>query len=260
VRCINVAGWGFLAGYLTEEEAWDHIMPAARKIQQAYGSWETFGRAYMVGTAFWRAPRAEQNGQIARDLVANAGSPWNQIPWTTPLGGAAESRQRGSGIGGMWNYAVGCVLLLVLLSGVLFTVAAVAAIFVLRSPSSTPDVVRVEATEPAAVAVAPSDWDGSAPFVCGGNEKKAISGVTAKLTTGPAVLAQGSCMLVIRDTTIEAPIAVETSGSAKVTIEGGTLTGSKNAIVAGGASRINVSGTKVTGGVKKKGAAKVEGL
>jgi hypothetical protein len=29
VRYIAVCRWGYLAGYLTETEAWDHIMPAA---------------------------------------------------------------------------------------------------------------------------------------------------------------------------------------------------------------------------------------
>lgn len=265
VRRINLAGWGFLAGYLTEEEAWDHIIPAAQRIQKAYPSWEAFARGYMVGTAFWSAPRAETNGQVGAQLASDPQSPWAQIPWNTPLGAgggaSAAASSEGGGMGWLM-YVAGCLGLLVL-GGLLLVVVVVVVLFggsMMAFRSASVDVPEGVDAMPVVVAGGASDWDGSAPFVCQGSQKKTISGVTAKLTEGPAVLAQGSCELTIVDSTIEAPVALELTGSAKVTMQGGAITGSDVAIQAGGASKSTFSGTQVTGKVVKKGAATIEGL
>lgn len=258
VRCINVAGWGFLAGWLTEEEAWDAILPAAQRVQKAYPSWEAFGRAYMVGTAFWSAPRAEQNAATAKQLLADPNSPWSTIPWSTPLGGAPAAEGGGTA---WWMYAAGCGLLVVVGGGVLLLLVGIAvAGSMFAFMGNAPMVSGGDDVAGPVEAAGPSDWDGAAPFICQGSEKKTISGVTAKFDTGPAVLAQGSCQLTIVDSTIEAPVALEVAGAAKVTMTGGALIGSDAALVAGGASQSTFSGTTVQGEVKKKGAAKIEGL
>jgi hypothetical protein len=38
IRYIALCRWGYLVGYLSEAEAWDHIMPAALRLQQTFGS------------------------------------------------------------------------------------------------------------------------------------------------------------------------------------------------------------------------------
>ena len=262
VRRINLAGWGFLAGYLTEEAAWDQILPAAQAIQRAYPSWEAFGRGYQVGTAFWSAPRAEQNGAAAAALVADPNSPWSQIPWNTPLGGSAAA---GASAGGpnYLLYAAGCLLVGGLGFGGLLAIGVVVAVmgsmFAFRGASEAVEAGAASGGV-AVVAAGPSDWDGTGPFICKGSDKKTISGITTKLDAKPAIFAQGSCTLTIVDATIEAPVPLEVAGAAKVTISGGALIGSEAALITGGASTVTITGTRVEGEVKKKGASKIEGL
>lgn len=258
-RCINVAGWGFLAGYITEEEAWDHIIPAAQKIQKAYGSWAEYGRGYMVGTAFWSAPAAEKNGQASDALLADPNSPWSRIPWNTPLGaGSSAAAASGGGVMAYAMYAVGCLLLLALGGGLAAIAAVVVAVVgagafwgVARAPG--PDGA------PVAAAAASGDWDGKTPFVCKGNEVVALSGMDVKLGEGPAVLAKGNCVLTLHGMTIDAPVAVRSEANAEITVNGGKLVGSKNAVEAAGNSKVHLVGTAVNGNVDRKGGAKVDG-
>src|SRR5256885_14286177 len=51
-RYIALCRWGYLLGYLSEQEAWDKIMPAARLLQRTFSSWQDLGRNYMIGREF----------------------------------------------------------------------------------------------------------------------------------------------------------------------------------------------------------------
>lgn len=52
-RYISLCGWGYIAGYLSEEEAWQRIMPAARLLQKTFESWIDLGKNHVVGREFW---------------------------------------------------------------------------------------------------------------------------------------------------------------------------------------------------------------
>ena len=39
-RYVAVCRWGYTVGYITEQQAWDKIMPVARKLQKTFDSWE----------------------------------------------------------------------------------------------------------------------------------------------------------------------------------------------------------------------------
>src|ERR1700730_526927 len=41
-RAVHLARWGYAAGYLQEQEAWNLIMPAAGSLQQTFSSWQEF--------------------------------------------------------------------------------------------------------------------------------------------------------------------------------------------------------------------------
>jgi hypothetical protein len=89
-RYINVCFWGYLAGYLTEQEAWDRVLPAARYLQSCYSSWDEFAEDYLRGREFWSASANRQDhGRIretVRKLLSDESSFWNNVPWYESLG------------------------------------------------------------------------------------------------------------------------------------------------------------------------------
>lgn len=82
---IDLCRWGYLAGYLTEQEAWARIMPAARLLQKTYSSWQDLARNYIIGREFCSA---NQTADAAKEfercydfLVKEPSSPWVKLPW-----------------------------------------------------------------------------------------------------------------------------------------------------------------------------------
>ena len=102
-------------------------------------------------------------------------------------------------------------------------------------------------------------WDGKKGFTCGGNKHLRIKGVKAKLGSGTAINAGGNCRLELVDVTITAPTAIKAGANAVVTVKGGAVTGKQFAAKALGNSKIEFSGTKVTGKKQALGAAKITG-
>jgi hypothetical protein len=88
-RYIIVCQLGFRAGYLTEQEAWDHILPVARRIQLSFNSWEEFAQDYIMGRTYWWASRMRQDENECEQLVAtllSKNGAWDLIPWNASLG------------------------------------------------------------------------------------------------------------------------------------------------------------------------------
>jgi hypothetical protein len=88
-RYISLCRWGYEAGFLDEEEAWEKIMPAAAIIQSTFFSWQDLGENYLIGREFWSYTKTLENGKLmwaAYDrLMGNPESPWNTIPWELNL-------------------------------------------------------------------------------------------------------------------------------------------------------------------------------
>lgn len=100
-------------------------------------------------------------------------------------------------------------------------------------------------------------WDGSEPLVCDANDDIQVSGVTAKLAQGPAIVVRGNCHVALKDCTVNAPIAIDASGNGVVTVTNGSLTGE---ISATENARVDLVGNvKSSGAVKKSGNARVNG-
>lgn len=78
---INVSRFSYTLGYITEEEAWTYMVPAAMTIQKTYGSWEEFGTHYILGRAYWMR---DMNTNIAQESILKyLLNPVNKTPWTT---------------------------------------------------------------------------------------------------------------------------------------------------------------------------------
>jgi hypothetical protein len=90
VRYIALCRWGNLAGYLSESEAWEHIMPAALRLQQTFDSWQDLQSDFLIGRQFWSGEQTKQTGErfraIYEHFIADSSSPWNVDPWAMDLG------------------------------------------------------------------------------------------------------------------------------------------------------------------------------
>lgn len=88
-RYIWLCQEGCEAGYLTEEEMWDLMLPMARLIQARYWSWEQFAFEYLRGREFWSVEAMRQDRGVVRrtvrDMLAPSG-PWSSFAWNAPLG------------------------------------------------------------------------------------------------------------------------------------------------------------------------------
>lgn len=88
-RYINLCRWGYVCGWLTEQEAWDRIIPAARLLQASYASWDDYAADYLVGRNFWN-PQAGAENETVRYIVTLLKLPprglWATIQWNEPLG------------------------------------------------------------------------------------------------------------------------------------------------------------------------------
>src|SRR5262249_25386425 len=79
----------------SEDEAWDQILPAARRLQQTFSSWQEMGWNFIVGREFW-APQDEYNAATEYayyELLTRPESPWRRYRWDLALGaGAPDAR------------------------------------------------------------------------------------------------------------------------------------------------------------------------
>jgi uncharacterized protein DUF1266/sulfatase-modifying factor enzyme 1 len=89
-RYITVCRWGYNAGYLTESEAWEKIVPAARLLQDSWDSWRAFAADYLRGCAYWKPEELGKDYEQYRDAMAELGEApdglWATIPWNQSLG------------------------------------------------------------------------------------------------------------------------------------------------------------------------------
>jgi hypothetical protein len=84
-RLLAVAGWGYLAGFCSDVEAWGLILPAAERLRSTYASWDEYGQHYRLGCLFWSADAVGTIDPILAQLISAPDSPWRAIPWQ--LGG-----------------------------------------------------------------------------------------------------------------------------------------------------------------------------
>jgi hypothetical protein len=89
-RYISLCRWGYLCGYITEKEAWDHIMPVAAMLQKTFTSWADLGQNYLIGREFWSYQQTLSEGGIMREayqwLTTSSSSPWMTNSWNLNLG------------------------------------------------------------------------------------------------------------------------------------------------------------------------------
>ena len=95
-RYVSLCGWGYIAGYLSEEEAWQRIMPVARLLQKTFASWKDLGNNHVVGREFWSWKHTQEGGDLTRQcyekLLTDLSSPWVLLKWETDLSPPRETK------------------------------------------------------------------------------------------------------------------------------------------------------------------------
>lgn len=84
-RYVVLARWGYLAGYLSEKEAWGRIQTAVRILRPTFSSWRDLGENFLIGREFRSFDTTMETDQLYRDayasLLADSESPWNRYHW-----------------------------------------------------------------------------------------------------------------------------------------------------------------------------------
>jgi len=88
-RYICLCRWGCVVGYITEEEAWEKIMPIAEVLQKKFNSWRSLGKNYLIGRRFWSYKETLEDSHLYEEaynrLIEMRSSPWNKYAWDTDL-------------------------------------------------------------------------------------------------------------------------------------------------------------------------------
>lgn len=85
-RAANIVGWGYIAGYLTYEEAFVKSVEICKLIQAHFNSWEELLDSYLVGHFYWSQDVLEtlrRDKRIQSELKDEKGA--FGIAWETPL-------------------------------------------------------------------------------------------------------------------------------------------------------------------------------
>src|SRR5262249_32485726 len=96
-------------------------------------------------------------------------------------------------------------------------------------------------------------WEAAATLECGGDLVMKIRGKKIDVQDSPVISAGGSCQLTLEDCEIKAPVVVAGGGNAHVTIKGGRIEGTENAIEAGGSMVVTIQGAEVVGPIRVGG-------
>jgi hypothetical protein len=155
--------------------------------------------------------------------------------------------------GFIWGWIItGIVLVLLAIGGLIF-------FFWIRAQVKDAAAGGMPAAGTGAPEVA--SWDGKSPFTCGASQVVTIKGTTATLTSGTAVTAGAACQLTLDGVNITAPDGILALGNARVTVKGGSITSTGEAINAMGSAVVDVQGAKVKGKTSTLGAgAKITGV
>ncbi|HLD22128.1 MAG TPA: DUF1266 domain-containing protein [Patescibacteria group bacterium] len=87
MRYFYVCGMGYLAGYISEDQAWSQMMPLAKELQATYDSWHAMNEAYIKGRRMWGEDTDGTNlmEKDYKKMLEKQNTIWNSIAWDTHL-------------------------------------------------------------------------------------------------------------------------------------------------------------------------------
>ncbi|WP_067813376.1 DUF1266 domain-containing protein [Nocardia inohanensis] len=100
-RVVFISRCAHSAGYLDEDEAWEHMLAGLALAQEHYPNWRQFGSGFLTGAIYWAATRdlaaakeqIDQRRHKLHGLHTRPSSPWRRVALHpgTPVLRAAES-------------------------------------------------------------------------------------------------------------------------------------------------------------------------
>lgn len=84
-RAAQLVRWGVVSGYLTFSQAWEHLSEMESLAKLRFGSWEDYGRSYILGARYWyaREGTTEENAfaTSAESALSERRGLWRKLPW-----------------------------------------------------------------------------------------------------------------------------------------------------------------------------------
>jgi len=87
-RSVNLARWGYQAGYLSGSETWTLVMASDRLAQSRFDSWDAYGSSFLAGRDFWGGASAASRASFEQEvhgLLTRPDGAWRVQPWREDL-------------------------------------------------------------------------------------------------------------------------------------------------------------------------------
>ncbi|MEN0058725.1 MAG: DUF1266 domain-containing protein [Bdellovibrio sp.] len=78
-RFIQLVRLCFVAGYITDNEAWAEVLKLGPLVEGRFESWMEFSQSFLIGRTFWCGRDEPQVKAICERLLGHPASPWNFI-------------------------------------------------------------------------------------------------------------------------------------------------------------------------------------
>ena len=123
-RAVMVARLALCAGYLSDAETLAYIRAAAIEAQQAFSSWEDYGRHYLKGLERWAGKPVRAYERAVDFLLKDPGSPWRRLDWHARLIHPEFEKVEKGPLGGLvyWRRVQGGKAVLMVLIAAMVTV------------------------------------------------------------------------------------------------------------------------------------------
>lgn len=83
-RGAMLAREGLIHGWFRDEEVRGYLLALAAETVETFGSWEEFGRDFLLSRAMWEGKETPETDPYARAvnlLLGDEASPWRRVPW-----------------------------------------------------------------------------------------------------------------------------------------------------------------------------------
>lgn len=80
-RLVTVSRWCYIAGYITEEEAWNYCITAKKLAQASFSSWEEYYASCVFGRSIAYEGDPDELLEAGQELLKKDNSIWKEIPF-----------------------------------------------------------------------------------------------------------------------------------------------------------------------------------
>lgn len=80
-RYVHLTRLSYIAGYLSDDEAWAQILKLAPLVEGHFSSWMEFAQSFLIGRTFWAGNEDVTVKGICERLLGHPASPWQFYGW-----------------------------------------------------------------------------------------------------------------------------------------------------------------------------------